>query len=111
MLDAKLPKHVRYACLYWVTHLERASQSTNKDDRLVDQWANQIREFVFEHFLNWLEVMSLLRNMTQAVLMMTKLASLAQVYLSLVSRVSFIRKCCLLPISFLILLLEDPRAS
>ena len=93
MLDAKLPKHVRYACLYWVTHLERASQSTNEDDHLVDEWTNQIREFVFGQFLNWLEIMSLLRNMTQAVLMMTKLASLAQVKLSLVSRSSLDRKC------------------
>ena len=81
VLDAKLPEHVRYACFHWVTHLECASKLTNEDDELGGQYASQIHEFILKHFLNWLEAMSLMGNMTQAVLMMTKLAAMTQVCL------------------------------
>lgn len=79
ILNAKLPKHVQYACLYWVAHLECARRTSNENAQIGFHKGSQVHEFIQKHFINWLEAMSLLGNMTQAVHMMTKLAAMTQV--------------------------------
>lgn len=90
ILDARLPKHVRYACLYWLSHLESAKEFEIEDNQLGLFAGGQIHKFTLNHLLNWLEVMSLLGSMTQAVLMMTKLANITQVRLPLIYRFSIV---------------------
>ncbi|CAI7650205.1 unnamed protein product [Penicillium bialowiezense] len=51
VLESNVPSELRYACRYWVRHLERGEQS-NIDWRRIEQ-------FLKVNFLHWLEVMSL----------------------------------------------------
>jgi hypothetical protein len=54
-MDACLPAHVRYACLYWVHHL------TQSNGTICDR--DQAHRFLTRHFLHWLEALSLLARM------------------------------------------------
>jgi hypothetical protein len=51
-VDKRLPADLRYACRYWVYHLEQSKASIN------DQ--SEVYNFLQEHFLHWLEVLSLI---------------------------------------------------
>jgi hypothetical protein len=51
-LQEHVPEHLRYACQFWSLHLA----DTVGDDKIY----GKATEFLFEHFLHWLEVMSLL---------------------------------------------------
>lgn len=72
-VDKYLPPELRYACLYWVYHIER-SHSLICDD-------HNVHQFLMSHFLYWLEAMSLLRAIAEAVLVVTRLESLLKVSL------------------------------
>ncbi|KAF8535306.1 quinon protein alcohol dehydrogenase-like superfamily [Trichophaea hybrida] len=54
---------IQYACRYWVYHLERSNVElcVNASDR--------VHEFLKKHFLHWLETLSLIGKMSNAVLM------------------------------------------
>ena len=74
VLSKKLPKHLRYACQYWAEHLRHlkpifASKYLH---------AITLERFFKENFLNWIEFMSLLGRLTQAVLMVTSILNLIQ---------------------------------
>lgn len=58
-LNQYLPAHVQYACRYWVDHLQRAG--TDFKDNY------QVHVFLKEHFLHWLEALSLLGKMSEGV--------------------------------------------
>ncbi|KAL8913505.1 MAG: hypothetical protein Q9171_001693 [Xanthocarpia ochracea] len=75
MMDINLPKHVRYACEYWVDHLV----GTKSDTRA--QYAcdgGKVHSFLEKGFLHWLEAMSLLGKMSRAILMIAELARMPE---------------------------------
>ena len=74
-LSSKLPKHVQYACNYWAEHLSCTEK--NSTTRFFDNGA--IHFFFQNSFLNWLEAMSLMGRMTQAVLSIIALSQLTEV--------------------------------
>ena len=51
VLESHVPPELRYACRYWIRHLENGDQ-TGTNWRLIEDFLNL-------HFLHWLEVMSL----------------------------------------------------
>ncbi|KAI9172737.1 Vegetative incompatibility protein [Paramyrothecium foliicola] len=55
--DRHIPDDLKYACLYWVYHLEVSEQPPG----------NRIYTFLLEHFLHWLEVLSLLGHISNGV--------------------------------------------
>lgn len=57
-LSQYLPAHVQYACRYWVDHLQRAG---------TDFKDYQVHVFLKEHFLHWLEALSLLGSISEGV--------------------------------------------
>jgi NACHT domain len=77
IIDACLPQHIQYSCLYWVDHLEQIGASRRKDAGMCDGGAIHI--FFQKHFLQWLEAMSLLRRLREGVLMFTRLETLLEV--------------------------------
>ena len=60
-VDQHLPYHVQYACQYWVDHLQNSYLSL--DD------GGHVYEFLQSHFLHWLEALSLMGKISEAVLM------------------------------------------
>ncbi|KIL57658.1 hypothetical protein M378DRAFT_375456 [Amanita muscaria Koide BX008] len=58
-LEAKIPQHLCYSCIYWVNHLEAAN--TEDPDLL-----NGLAKFVDEHMLYWFEVLSLIGQLDLA---------------------------------------------
>ena len=78
MVEHHLPLAVQYACRYWISHLQRGNIE------LCDN--GQVHEFLTEHFLHWIEALSLMRNMSDAVVMVRGLESLLIVRNSTKSR-------------------------
>ncbi|KIL59554.1 hypothetical protein M378DRAFT_85004, partial [Amanita muscaria Koide BX008] len=58
-IQEKLPQQLRYACVYWIYHLETA----NTEDL---DLANGLEKFVDEHTLHWFEVLSLIGKLDSA---------------------------------------------
>jgi hypothetical protein len=67
-----LPISVLYACRYWVDHLQRGDISLCGDN-------GQVHIFFQEHFLHWLEALSLIGKLPEGVLMLTALQSMLTV--------------------------------
>jgi len=76
---------VRYSCVHWVGHLCEgyANGSTTMHQNDFDD-GGIISLFLGEHFLHWLEALSLLRNMSNGVLSITRLETLLMVSLGVV---------------------------
>jgi hypothetical protein len=70
-IEQYLSPDLQYACCYWVQHLQRS------EARLVDNC--QIYKFLEKHFLYWLEALSLIRKMSEGVLMVKVLQSMINV--------------------------------
>ncbi|KAK3990707.1 vegetative incompatibility protein HET-E-1 [Cladorrhinum sp. PSN332] len=68
VIDSHLPSDVRYACLYWVYHVQ---QSNN---RISD--GHQVYTFLERHFLHWLEALSLLGKISDSIGMIKDLQGL-----------------------------------
>ncbi|KAL8646494.1 MAG: hypothetical protein Q9210_006113 [Variospora velana] len=73
-LDTRLPRHVQYACNYWLDHLARARPDSRVQLGLRDN--GKVHVFFKKSFLHWLEAMSLLGKMSHAVLMIIQLANM-----------------------------------
>jgi type II secretory pathway predicted ATPase ExeA len=58
-LDQHIPPPLRYACLYWVQHIQLSQQA--------EALRNPVNSFMREHFLHWLEVLGLTGRMSEAV--------------------------------------------
>lgn len=71
LVDKHLPSDLRYACCYWVYHLQQSNTM------LYDNC--QAHKFLQQHFLHWLEVLSLIRKITEGIQMVTVLHSLLTV--------------------------------
>jgi hypothetical protein len=65
---------VRYFCLYWVDHLleHQSTEDTIKD--LKD--SGQVYSFLCQYFLYWLEALSLLRSVSEGIVIIKKLEDL-----------------------------------
>lgn len=76
-IESYIPKGIQYACRYWVAHLEHVDPDHRNEIGLHDN--GHIYSFFQKHFLHWLEALSLMRRMSEAVLMIMKLESLFKV--------------------------------
>jgi hypothetical protein len=70
-IEHHLPPELQYACRYWAEHLCQC----------LDQVSQLEKAFLFlkTHFLHWLEVMSILGNLSEVVRVIIKLQSIVQV--------------------------------
>jgi hypothetical protein len=69
---------IRYSCVFWVDHLcEADGQSLDQRKKLSDDGA--IFAFLKEHFLHWLESLSLIYKLSDGVLSIKKLLDKVQV--------------------------------
>jgi hypothetical protein len=62
---------LRYACRYWIDHLRQSGKAL--------QHEQHVFAFLKTHLLHWLEVMSLLERMTEAIAMVLSLQSMLNV--------------------------------
>ena len=74
-IEQYLPAELQYACRFWVEHL-RKSQVQLHDH-------GPVHMFLREHFLHWLEALSLVKKTAEGVLAITSLESIAKVSNSL----------------------------
>ncbi|KAJ6030550.1 hypothetical protein N7460_010816 [Penicillium canescens] len=70
VLESHVPPELRYACRYWIRHLENGDQ-TGTNWRLIEDFLNL-------HFLHWLEVMSLFGWVSETIGNITALQSMAK---------------------------------
>ena len=71
IVDRYLPPHVQYACQYWVGHLQKGSFHLHNSTPVYD--------FLQDHFFHWLEALSLIGKIPEAVLMIKTLGSIPNV--------------------------------
>ena len=71
IMDQYLPAHIKYACRYWVDHLQKSSPNLHN--------STQVYSFLQDHFLHWLEVLSLIGETSEAVHMIKALGSIPAV--------------------------------
>jgi len=71
IVDSCLPRHVQYACRYWVHHLEHGTA------RIHDQ--DPVHIFLQKHFLGWLEALSLMGKISESINFIGTLQSLVAV--------------------------------
>ena len=71
IVDRYLPPHIQYACQYWVSHLQKGSPNLHN--------STQVYEFLQDHFLHWLEALSLIGKIAEAVLTIKMLGSIPAV--------------------------------
>ena len=60
-----VPPHLQYACLYWVNHLREGGCDSRDNDA--------IHQFLQEHFLHWLEALSLMKKTSDGLSMVFQL--------------------------------------
>jgi len=65
VVNDRLPQEVQYACLNWVDHLQRSNAKLCDGESLHDR----VHTFFKEHFLHWLEALSLMKKLSDGVLM------------------------------------------
>ena len=58
-VEEEISSQLAYSCRYWANHLA-------KGDEIDDELLKQLNDFVFTHFLHWLEVLSLIGKMSSA---------------------------------------------
>jgi len=68
---SSLSPELQYACRYWVSHIEQSQQWIGDGDIT--------HVFLQEHFLHWLEAMSLMRELSRCVNLLDRLQTLATV--------------------------------
>ncbi|EGX53229.1 hypothetical protein AOL_s00006g490 [Orbilia oligospora ATCC 24927] len=73
-IETNIPAWLRYACSYWIHHLKCGFE----DLGLCNEDAGRIYAFLCEHFLHWLEALSLVGRMRESVLLIEMLSQLAK---------------------------------
>lgn len=76
VINSHLPADVRYACLYWVHHLDQSRPAEEKACITDD---HQAYIFLKRHFLHWLEALSLLGKISESIAMIGCLQALVSV--------------------------------
>jgi hypothetical protein len=75
---------LRYSCVYWVEHLRSIpDQVLDYDDKLSDNGA--IFAFFKRHFLHWIEVLSLIKKLSESISMIDNLLAIVDVRHSVTS--------------------------
>ena len=72
-IEQCLPPEVRYACLYWIQHLQKS------DSQLYDN--DQVHQFLQVHLLHWLEALGWVRKTSEGILAILSLETLIPVSL------------------------------
>lgn len=72
-----LPSHVQYACRYWVDHLQLLDNHQREKSGLCDDGI--VHVFLQQHFLHWLEALSLMKEISKGVKMVSMLKSMLEV--------------------------------
>ncbi|KAH8753652.1 hypothetical protein F5883DRAFT_191999 [Diaporthe sp. PMI_573] len=67
-IDGNIPADLRYACLYWGYHLQRSGRAIH----------NNVVAFLYEHFLHWVEALSLLGRLSDGALALRKLREMIE---------------------------------
>ena len=70
-IERSLPSEVRYACLYWIQHLQKSSIELHDND--------QVHQFLQEHLLHWLEALSWMQNLSEGIYAISSLESITAV--------------------------------
>ncbi|KAF3062799.1 Vegetative incompatibility protein HET-E-1 [Daldinia childiae] len=65
LIQQSVEPHLQYACKYWVNHLIQIEKTQLPQDILTD--GGKIHKFFQKHFLNWLETLSLIKEVGSAV--------------------------------------------
>ena len=68
-LSCCIPPELKYSCLHWVYHLK--ASKVNSDQPILD--------FLFQHFLHWLEALAILRSVPDGIVAVRNLTSLFEV--------------------------------
>jgi hypothetical protein len=68
LVAARLPRQLRYACVYWAQHIQHSDAAPALEEL--------VTKFMREHFLHWLEALSLLGKLSDGVDMVALLESL-----------------------------------
>ena len=68
-----LPPEVRYACLYWVQHLQKGSTQLHD--------SHQVHQFLQVHLLHWLEALGWIGKSSEGILAILALETLIPVSL------------------------------
>jgi hypothetical protein len=76
-IEQCLPLEVRYACLYWIQHLQKSDTQFHNND--------QVYHFLQEHLLHWLEALCWIGKTSEGILAILSLES--QIQVSLLSRI------------------------
>ncbi|KAK6531042.1 hypothetical protein TWF281_007869 [Arthrobotrys megalospora] len=69
IIDTRLPAHIRYSCYYWVHHLEQSRKRISDED--------EVHTFLRNHFLHWIEALSLIGKVSDCIGLIDTLRSLA----------------------------------
>jgi hypothetical protein len=81
LVDMDPLARVRYSCFYWVDHLCEIGSSLHHEVGLYDD--GTIHTFLKKHFLYWLEALSLMKSISDGVVMVRKLENLLRVSFSI----------------------------
>ncbi|KAH9225242.1 hypothetical protein K456DRAFT_1776097 [Colletotrichum gloeosporioides 23] len=68
VIGTHIPADLEYACLYWVYHLQRSGRLQEDD----------VRVFLFNHFLHWLEALAFLGRLSAGALAVRELLRMSQ---------------------------------
>ena len=71
---------VRYSCLYWVDHLLDCNTRGNTSSNLKD--GGLVNRFLCQSYLYWLEALSLIKSLSNSIVMMRKLENRLKVIFS-----------------------------
>lgn len=77
VVDRGVPQYLQYACRYWADHLEKLSGDERRGAGLAD--GGPVHVFVAEKLLFWLEAMSLIGEMSAAVVILDGLGRMVDV--------------------------------
>ena len=74
LINERLTPAIRYACQYW-THHAQQSVAIHDEDRKYDEdrrrflhrLEDEVHEFLRKHFLHWLEALSLINRIAEAI--------------------------------------------
>ena len=68
-VNQHIPLHVQYACQHWMNHIQRGNLHES----------GRVFQFLRHHLLHWLEALSLMGKISEAILMMKELGSIHKV--------------------------------
>jgi hypothetical protein len=77
-IEQFLPPEVRYACLYWIQHLQKSGAQLHEND--------YVHQFLQKHLLHWLEALGWIRKISEGILAILLLE--AQISVSLLYDIS-----------------------